>query len=218
MNLTVVFGLLPPPLAARTPQEWKRERLMRQCFFLIVLATCLLSGCMVHSLGSKKVSFDRDYTDAQLDKNKSLYVAVVEPFPAEASDTPDFIALQFSKFISSAVRAALPGDLVDNVTTGIQAAREHGGEYFVALQVVQWKEHSILSPGHKASFNVSVFDAESGAMLSKAMVAATCYAMAMGLEGSPRECVRPQVDLWTQQTFGVDSRSLPQRDLSTFPR
>ena len=185
---------------------------------LTLISICLLSGCLGHSLGPKNLAFDPEYAGAQVDKDKAFYIAVVEPFPADASDSPAFIALQFSKTVSPAVREAVPGALADSVATGIQAAKEQGSDYFVALSVTQWKAHSILSPGYDASLTVTVLDAKNSAVLSKATVEATCYASGMGLELSTRECIRPQIDLWAQKAFSVGPVSEPWTDPNTFPK
>ena len=183
---------------------------------LVILLALTLNGCSWHSMGDKKVSFEPGYANAPLNKNKALYIAVTAPFPSDAQATPDFISLQFSKNIRHAVRSCIPGDLTANSDEAIQRAKMQGGDYLVTLNVSRWKAQSISNPAHEVSMDVTVFDTETGATLNKAKIEATCYAMLMGLEFSPRECVRPQIDAWAQQTFGTDSTSAPQQDRGTF--
>lgn len=183
---------------------------------LAVLFALTLNGCSWHSMGDKKVSFEPGYANAPLDRDKALYIAVTSPFPTDAQATPDFISLQFSKYIRPAVRSCIPGGLSSNADEAMQTTKAQGGDYLVTLNVTRWKSQSISNPAHEVSIDVTVLDTATGATLNKAKIEATCYAMLMGLEFSPRECVRPQIDAWAQQTFGTDSTSVPQQDRGTF--
>ena len=87
----------------------------------------------------------------------------------------------------------------------LDAARNQSSDYLILLKILQWKRHSLLNMGHKVKMNVKAYDVSTGRMLADDAIEAVCYVMVVGLEQSPRECVRPQIEIWMNRTFHTDA-------------
>ena len=83
---------------------------------------------------------------------------------------------------------------------------------------MEWKNGSLTAPGPRVLVEASIIDTATGNTLSQRRIEARCYVMAMGLEMSPRECVRPQVEEWMKQVFGASGGTAPYGDPTNFPR
>ena len=171
---------------------------------------------MNHSIGSKKVTIAPAYTGVTLESNKAIHVAVHQPIPDDTSDSPEYIAAQIAKQIHSIVAAASSEGVVNNVAQALDNARKVHADYLFLIHVKKWKRGSYLSPGQQAALNITVLDVHTQAILTAGDIHATCLAMLVGLEQSPRECVRPQMDIWLNGLFVNKAKNQPYSDITTF--
>jgi hypothetical protein len=184
---------------------------------LLFSALCFLGGCgLPHSVGSKKVAVDPSVTQGTpLTPGKSIYLAVIKPLPQETSDSTTFIVAQFAKNLSGISNSITVGSTVDDTAEGLAAAKTAGAAYLALLQINTWEKAFYLKP-NRASLTVTVIDGETEQIRNRATIEATCRAMLVGLESSPRECIRPQVVDWMEKTFNTPVSSTPQGDIKTF--
>lgn len=187
-------------------------------FSLLALALCLaLCGC-IHNLGNANVSGEMLHTAGKVDTGKAIYVALADPLPPDLADTPAFITAQFCKYLSPVVSSISAGEAAQSPEAALREARKEKSDYLALLRLLEWKNGSLTAIGSRVRVEASIIDTSTGNVLSQRRIEAKCYAMAMGLEASPRECVRPQVEKWMQQVFGAPAGTAPHTDLATLPR
>lgn len=177
---------------------------MKPCLLLFLLL-CGLGGCLSHSIGPAEVKRDASAPHAVLERDQAVFVTTLTPLPPDAGDSAEYIAAQFAKYLRPVARETRYGAPVADAADGLAKARDCGCGYLVLLRVLQWKASSLFSPGHAAEVEISVMEVDTGALRDKSTVSASCWSMLASLEQSTRECLRPQVNTWLQQTFNTDT-------------
>jgi hypothetical protein len=183
---------------------------MRGKVFLLMFLLCFSTGCM----GPKGASMGTSNMPP-LTPGKSMYIAAINPIPEETSDLTEFIVEQFAKILSGVSRAITTGAAVDSDAEGIAASKAVGAEYLVLLQISAGETHSRLNPGQGASLTVTVIDTATEQICNRVMIETACYAMAVGPEQLPSECIRPQIAAWIEKTFDTAKPPTPQINYGT---
>ena len=186
---------------------------------LFSLTLCLaLCGCLPHSIGGANVSGKTHAPASEIVAGKTIHVALSDPLPPDLSDTPAFITAQFCKYLAPVASSVSAGDAAKSVEAALAEARENKSHYLALVRLMEWKSGSILAPGPRVHVEVSIIEVATGKVLSRHQIEARCYAMLAGLEASPRECARPQVEVWIQQVFTISAGTVPYADPANFPR
>ncbi len=191
----------------------------QKLFTLFVLGLCCtMYGCVPHSLGQMGVHGEKYASAKTISTGKAVYVALSEPLPPSLSDTPSFIIAQFCKTLAPIASSVSVGENAVSAGAALANAKESNSDYLILLRLFEWEKGSMLKLGPRVLVDASIFDSVTGDMLTQHKIEAKCYAMSMGLEVSPRECVRPQVEEWVKQVFGVTINATPYSDPTTFPQ
>lgn len=194
----------------------------REISTFLVLAFCLtLCGCAPHSLGHMDVSGEIYVPAETISAGKALYVTLSDPLPPDLSDTPAFIVAQFCKYLAPMASSVSSGAMAVDAGAALGEARENKSDYLILLHLLEWKAGNMfqLQIGPKVIVEASIFDTATDNLIAQHTIQASCHAMSVGLEMSPRECVRPQVEKWMNQVFfNTEVHTTPHADPTNFPR
>ncbi len=181
-------------------------------FAFLLLLVFAFSGCesLPHSIGSKNMRIDKDPIASPLERNKKIYVAMIGGVPEDMDGSPEALALQFSKFLAPVAASVRPAERLETREEAMRNAAAQSCDYVFLITVEHW-EKPLLPPSVEVAINVEAVEAGSGRFRSNSRLEATCHAMLYGLENSPRECVRPQVNAWLNTLFapGPDTATAP---------
>ncbi len=183
-----------------------RGKIMRYPIVFILLLVFVVSGCgsLPHSIGPKNVRVDKDPAGAPLARNKKIYVSMIGGVPEDMDGSPEALILQFSKFLAPVASGVSPAERLETREEAMRNAVAQSCDYVFLLTVEQW-EKPLFPPSIRVAVNVEALEVGSGRFLSDSRLESTCHAMLYGLENSPRECVRPQVDIWLNTLFAPGS-------------
>ena len=183
---------------------------MNRYIIIVVIMCCLLTGCSWHSLGEKSTSMTPASIGA-LAKGKSIYVAVDGAMPEKSDTSPEFVTTQIAKMLSPVAQAVMPASSSETAESALQKAKANSSEYLMLLKVAKWQRASPIRPV-TVLMDISVLDVATGQALVSSSLQADCYVMLTGLEGSPRECMRPEFNRWTSTTFGEAVKTRPNTE------
>ncbi len=177
---------------------------MQRRIFVILLLSLAVCACgpLPHSFGPKNTRVDHGANQSPLERNKKIYVAMTGVVPEDMAGTPEALTLQFAKFLAPAATAVYPGERLETRDEALRGAGAKACDYVFLLTVEKWNTALLLRP-IRAILDVEVVDAASAETLSRSRLEAVCRVMLVGLEPSPRECIRPQIDDWLNRIFQV---------------
>ena len=190
---------------------------MLLCSLFTLISLCSF-GCLPHSVGGKSITGETLAPGGSLSSGKKMYIAVTAPISPDNTDTPEFIIVQFCKYLAPMAASVSAGGVAQDTAAAISEARKDANDYLVLLHPVDWRKGSILAPGVKVRVDITILDVATEQVLTRHQIQSNCYMMAMGLEASPRECIRPEVDRWKLEVFSASSPTNPHTDMNTFPK